>query len=322
MLPYILRRAGYALLVLWGTSTAAFLVLYWLPGDAAITRIVGTAGSGANLQADIARLRAELGYDQPVLVQYGKTLLSTATGDWGRSIQTSQPVSEMFADAIPETLKLAFSALIIGAVVGTILALLIAHTRSPSFRQVLLALTAAGVSVPTFWIGLLAIELFSFRLGWLPAFGNNGIKTLVLPALVLSIPTASTTAQLLSASLRFALKEQYVVMARAKGGSWGYVLFTHALRNSVIPVITALGVTAGTIIGGTVVLETVFSRLGIGSVIMRAVTYQDTPVVLAAVLFTATVFVLINFIVDVLYPLIDPRVDLSASVRRRARGTV
>lgn len=320
MATYVLRRAAHAVLVLWTTFTAAFLVLYWLPGDAAISRIVGTAGSGANLDADIARLRSELGYDQPVVIQYAKTLVSTATGDWGRSIQTSQPVVEMFADAIPETLKLALSALVIGTVAGALLGLVIAYTRSPSIRQALLAVTAAGVSVPTFWIGLLAIELFSFRLGWVPAFGNDGLQTLILPAFVLSIPAAATTAQLLSATLRTALHEPYITMARAKGGSRSYVLLVHALRNSIIPVITALGMTAGTLIGGTVVLETVFSRLGIGSVIMRAVTYQDTPVVLSAVLFTAFVFVLINFIVDVLYPLIDPRVDLSGSGRRQLRG--
>lgn len=227
---YMLRRIGHAALVLWATFTAAFLLLYWLPGDAALSKIVGSAGSGANLQVEVERLRHELGYDRPGIVQYLDALASTATGDWGRSIQTSQPVAQMFAEAIPETLKLSTAALVLGSGIGVALALVIAGTRSQFLRQLLLGLTAAALAVPTFWIGLLAIEFFSFRLGWLPAFGNRGASSLVLPALVLAVPTAATTAQLLVASLRATLDEPFIAMARAKVGSRRYVLYIHALR--------------------------------------------------------------------------------------------
>lgn len=315
MLSHVVRRFLHALLVLWATFTATFLLLYALPGDAALNKAgVGSDGSALD-PADLARLRAQLGLDQPLFVQYGKALLGALRGDFGTSIQTGKPAASLYFEAIPETLKLAGLALLLGLTFGFAWALLAARTRVRLLRQALLALPAVGVAVPTFWVGLVLIQFVSFRWGLLPAIGNDGLQSLIMPAVVLAIPTASTTAQLLYRSLEATLSAPYIETARSWGASPGRTLLRHALRNSVIPVITALGMTAGQLVGGSVVMETVFSRSGVGAVTVRAVDFQDTPVVLVAVVFAAAVFVTVNFLIDLLYPLIDPRIRMGAAGR-------
>ena len=310
MLRYASRRLLHALLVLWATFTGTFFLLYVLPGDAALSKAgVGSDGAALNA-ADLDHVRAELGLDQPVLAQYGRALVNALRGDFGTSIQTGNPATRMYAEAVPETLKLAGSALLIGLLVGVAWALAATYTRSTVVRQTLLALPAAGVSLPTFWIGLVFLQFFSFRWQLFPAIGNEGIQSLILPAIVLAIPTASMSAQILSRSLETTLRAPYIETARSRGASRGRVLIAHALQNSVIPVVTALGMTAGHLIGGSVVMESVFSRAGVGAITVRAVNFQDTPVVLVAVVFAALVFVTVNLIVDLLYPLIDPRIRL------------
>ncbi|MEH1013103.1 ABC transporter permease [Micromonospora sp. CPCC 206060] len=310
MITYAVRRLGHALLVLWATFTATFFLLYVLPGDAALSK-AGVGGDGATLSpAELVRVRADLGLDQPVVGQYATALLHALRGDFGTSTQTGAPALSMYVEAIPETLKLAGSALLLGLVAGTGWALLAAWTRWRFLRQALLALPAVGVSIPTFWIGLLLIQVVSFRWQLLPAIGNDGVRSLVLPALVLAVPTAAMSAQILSRSLEATLHAPYIETARARGASRSRVLLRHALRNSVLPVVTALGMTAGHLIGGSVIMETVFSRSGVGAITVRAVNFQDTPVVLVAVVFAAVVFVGVNLLVDLLYPVIDPRIQL------------
>ncbi|MEV0398269.1 ABC transporter permease [Polymorphospora rubra] len=315
MLRYATTRSLHALLVLWATFTATFFLLYVLPGDSTLSK-AGVGRDGTQLSAaQIEELRAELGADRPALVQYGQALWNALRGDFGTSIQTGQTALDMYVDAIPETLKLAGAALLLGLVLGVAWALLATYTRWRWLRQALLALPAAGVSLPTFWIGLLLIQFLSFRWGLLPAIGNDGVESLVLPAVVLAIPTASTTAQILARSLEATLDAPYIATVRSRGASRARVLVHHALRNSIIPVITALGMTAGHLIGGSVIMESVFSRSGVGAITVRAVDFQDTPVVLVAVVFAAAVFVTVNLAVDLLYPVIDPRIQLRAPGR-------
>lgn len=309
MTRFIFKRLVHATGVLWATFTAAFLLLYVLPGDAALSKL--NLGSGSSFSPEqLAQMRADMGLDQPVLLQYGHALGAALRGDFGVSVQTGQSALPMFAAAAPETLKLAALALLFGLVLGIGLSLVAAYVRSERLRGVLLSLPVIGVSMPSFWIGLILLQIFSFKLRLLPGMGNEGLANLILPALVLAIPTAALIAQILSRSLQSVLGSSYIATARGHGANRFHVLFGHAFRNSIIPVVTALGMASGQLIAGSVVVETVFSRSGIGLLTVKAVLFQDTPIVLVAVLFAATVFVTVNLIVDILYPFIDPRIDI------------
>ncbi|RJG40454.1 ABC transporter permease [Mesorhizobium sp. DCY119] len=320
MLRYVLRRFAHAILVLWATFTATFFLLFILPGDRALAKLgVDAGGAGFSPEA-LAELRRQMGLDQPAIVQYWIALKNAVKGDFGVSAQTGADALQMFATGIPETLKLAVVALSLGTVAGIAWALVASYTRWTPLRNVLSAAPALGVSIPSFWIGLVLLQVLSFQLNLLPGIGNDGWRTLVMPAIVLAIPSASIAAQILLRSLQSSLSAAYVDTARSRGAGRGRILLGHALRNSIIPVITALGTSAGYMIAGSVVVETVFSRSGIGLITVKAVTYQDTPLVLVAVVFAATVYVTVNFIVDLFYPLIDRRIDLGISRRWAAKG--
>lgn len=319
MISYLLRRFAHAVIVLWAAFTATFFLLYVLPGDRALAKLGADSGGGAVSLEELAKLRAEMGLDQPVIVQYLRALWRAVQGDFGVSGQTGGDALAMFATGVPETLKLAAAALAVGLVLGIGWALLAAYTRSPAARQILSGIPVIGVSVPPFWVGLVLLQLLSFQWNLLPAIGNAGLASLVLPALVLAIPKAAVVAQILSRSLEASMKSPYIETALSRGASRTRALLGHAFRNSIIPVITALGMVAGQLIAGSVVVETVFSRSGIGLITVKAVTYQDTPVVLVAVVFAAAVYVTVNLIVDLFYPLIDRRVDIGLQ-RPAAQG--
>lgn len=308
---FILRRLGHAVLVLWATFTATFLLLYALPGDAALSKAGASSEAAVVDEEQIAQVRAELGMDDPLVVQYGRTLLDTVTLDFGRSLQSGTPVRELYADAVPHTLQLAGAGFLLAIVLGFGWALLATYVRWRPARVLLGSLPALGVSVPTFWVALLALQWFSFRWQLFPAFGNDGLRSLVLPAVVVAIPSAAVAAQLLSRSIETTLDAPFIATARAKGASRLRILLGHTLRNSLLPVLTALGMTAGHLIGGSVVAETVFTRAGIGEVALRAVNFQDSPVLLVAVLVAAAVFVTVNLAVDLLYRVVDPRIQYS-----------
>jgi len=311
MTRYILRRLGHAVVVLWATFTATFLLLFALPGDAALSKAGASSESAVVDPEKIAQVRAELGLDDPLIVQYLRTLGDFVTGDFGRSLQNGTPVGELYAEAIPHTLQLAGAAFVLAVVFGFGWALLTSSVRWKPARTLVGSLPALGVSVPTFWVALVALQWFSFRWQLFPAFGTDGLRSLVLPAIVVAIPSAAVSAQLLSRSLETTLAAPFIETARAKGASRRRVLVGHALRNSILPVLTAMGMTAGQLIAGSVVAETVFTRSGIGEVALRAVNFQDSPVILVAVLFAATVFVSVNLVVDILYRVVDPRIQIA-----------
>jgi peptide/nickel transport system permease protein len=305
---YLLGRAGQALFVLWAAFTVTFVILYVLPGDP-ILIMLDARGEGLMVdEAEVGRLRAQYGFDQPIPVQYLTRLWHAVQGDFGQSVQLGKPVTEAILAALPQTLQLAALALLLSLVLGFLLAAVATYLRQAWLRNILLSLPALGVSVPVFWIGLLLLQFFSFRLGWFPAMGNGGPASLVLPAVTLAIPTAASFAQLLAKSLMASWSQPFVTTALAKGAQPLRVHLHHALPNAVIPALTMIGMGVGHLLAGSVVTETVFSRIGIGRLTEQAVKAQDVPMVQGLVVLSTLVFVAANFAVDLLYPLADPRI--------------
>ena len=320
---YLARRLGQAVLVLWAAFTVTFAILYLLPSDPVSVMLAGGNG-GEQTDVDpaqVAALRAQHGLDDPLPVQYAHALWRAVHLDFGTSIQNGASVSSLVAGALPQTAVLAASAFALALVLGVGVALLSTWVRWGWVRGLLLTLPPLGVSLPTFWVGLLLVQLLSFRLPVFPALGNQGLSSLVLPAVTLSIPVAAQLAQVLARGLRSALAEPYVETARAKGASRARVHLRHALRNATIPTLTIGGVIVGNLLAGAVVVETVFSRVGIGRLTVSAVNAQDIPLVQALVLLAATVFVLTNLLVDLLYPVLDPRIRVQGTrAARRPRS--
>jgi peptide/nickel transport system permease protein len=309
MARYVLRRVAQGLLVLWAAFTIAFFVLYLLPSDPAALA-AGSGGEVASVDpALLDDLRAQYGLDRPVLVQYAAALWGAVRLDFGPSYQSGAPAGALVADALPQTLLLTGVALTLAVVGGTVLAVASVLPRSRALRHALSALPPLGVALPTFFIGLVLLQWLSFRAGLLPAIGNDGWQSLVLPAVTLAVPPGAQLAQVLSRSLRGTLGEPYVETARAKGAGRLRVQLGHALRNAAIPAFTMLGVLVGSLLGGAVVTETVFSRVGLGRLTVQSVNTQDVPVVLAIVVLSALVFVVTTLVVDLVYPLLDPRIE-------------
>jgi peptide/nickel transport system permease protein len=309
LVRYIAARVLQAVGVLVAAYTITFLILDALPGNAidAITGGQSTEMTPAQLEA----LKVQFGLNRPVYSQWWLHLSQAIEGNLGRSYITGEKVASMLAANLPSTAALTGLALLIAVVVGGGLALGATATRSGWLRSALLSLPPLGVAVPGFWVGLMLLQFFSFDVHVFPATGNEGLISLVLPAITLAIPTGAVIAGLLAASLDSALAAPYSDSARAKGASESRVQLRHALRNAVTSTITVTGVLVGQLLAGTVVVETVFSRAGLGQLTETAVTNADIPVVQGMVVLSAALFVTINLIVDLIYPLLDRRVVLT-----------
>jgi ABC-type dipeptide/oligopeptide/nickel transport system permease component len=303
MLVYVIRRMLAALVVLWGVATIVFLLLHVIPGDPAETML---AGSGAS-EARIAQTRQDLGFDDPLLVQYGRYLLNTLRGDLGRSLYSNRPVILTISEQLPATLQLAAAALLVAVILGLSLGILAAIRAGTWIDQTVMGVAVLGVSVPVFWSGLLLIWIFSVSLNWLPATGADGWQHLVMPAAVLGLVGAGPIARLLRTSLINALHANYIAMAQAKGLPGRAIVGRHALRNAIIPVITLIGLQAGFLLGGTVVTEAVFARPGLGRLVVDAILSKDLPMVQGVVLLIAAMYVAVNLLVDVATLALDPR---------------
>lgn len=314
-LPYLLRRLGLAAVVLWAAWTVSFVVLYLLPGDPVATMASASDGEPVS-PAELAALRARYGLDQPLPVQYVTKLWAALHGDLGTSFVSGQDVRTAVAEALPPTLQIAAVGLVVAVVAGAAVALAATWVRSPWLRQVLASLPSLAVSLPVFWVGLMLVQLFSFSLGWLPSVGDRGPESLVLPAVTLGLPTGALVAQVLAKSLGQALDSPYVTTARAKGVGEAAVHLRHALGNAAIPALTVLGYVVGNVLAGSVVVETVFTRPGLGRLTVASVGAQDIPVVQGIVLFAALAFVVVNLLVDLAYPLLDPRVAVASGSSR------
>lgn len=304
MLTFTLRRFLSMLLVLWGVVTLTFFAIRLLPGDPA-TVIISQGGGSAK---DIAQLRERLGLDEPLPVQYGRFLGRLVQGDLGTSLVSHRPVSDAIAEQLPHTLALATSATLLSVVLGVSMGVLAATHQGTWVDQLCITLAVLGVSLPILLSGLLLILLFSLVLGWLPATGQGSWRHLVMPALVLSMASLGTIARLVRTQMLEVLPQDYVSVARAKGVSERAILWRHALRNALIPVITIIGLQFGALLGGTVVTESLFSRRGLGRLVVDAISWKDYPLVQGVVILVAAIYVIVNFLVDISYGLLDPRI--------------
>jgi peptide/nickel transport system permease protein len=302
---YIARRLLLAIPVILGVSIAAFSMMHLIPGDPALAML---RGQPQVTDADVQRVREQLGLNDPVPVQYLKYISRAAQGDFGRSVQTRRPVLSDLAAQAPSTIELALAAIALAVTLGIVLGVISALNQNTWVDTLAMLGALFGVSMPSFWFGLILIFVFALKLGWLPATGQGGLERLVLPALALGMDFSAVTARLVRANLIEVLVADYVRTARAKGLADSVVMLRHALRNAMIPSITIIGLQVGTLLGGAVVVETVFARQGIGRLLVSAILAQDFPVVQAIVLMAAVVYVLLNLFVDLAYAMFDPRI--------------
>lgn len=322
MLRYVLRRLAQGVLVLWGAVTLSFAILHLVPGDPVRIMLGGGQGGGdaANVSEEqIEQLRSQLGLDRPVLVQYTDFVTSALRGNFGISYSTGRPVSEEIAQALPVTLELGIAAIVASVLLAFVFALLGVLLPSRWLRSAFQSSTVIGVAMPSFWVAIILLQVFSFRLRLFPAFGAEDWRSIVLPALTMALLTAGTLAQVLTRGLNEALTEPYADTARAKGLSEAVVVAKHALRNASLPVFTMVGMLVGGILAGATIVETIYSRPGIGLLFVEAVRAQNFPMIQALVILSGGLFVVVTLVVDLTYPAIDPRV---VHVSRRARPQV
>ncbi|MFC8175601.1 ABC transporter permease [Streptomyces sp. NPDC057254] len=302
LLRLVLGRAAGAVVVLWGAVTLAFAVLQIMPGSTADVLLARSSVS-PRVRAEIT---AEYHLDDPLPAQYLGYLGRIVRGDFGDSYVLRRPVWEAVGSQLPDTLALIASTLLVTAAGSVVLAVLGAHRRR-WVRTLFAAAESVVVALPPFWLGLLLLTFFSFGLGWFPTVGASGPGSLVLPTLALAAAPTAVVAQVLREGLLRALDEPFVVTARARGIGELALRLRHVLRHALLPATTLLGWIAGSLIGGAVIVEIVFSRQGVGRLVLSAVQNKDMPVVMAVVLLAAAVFVLVNLVVDALQWLVDPR---------------
>lgn len=310
---YVARRLLQAVGVLFAAYTVSFVVLKALPGDP-VSAMAGASLNSSGLgPAQLAQLRAQYGFDRPLAVQYLDGLGQAVHGDFGTSVATGRSVTDTIVTALPPTLQLGGAALLLAVLLGGGLAIIATGLRARWLRQLLLSLPPLAASIPSFWAGLMLVQLLSFRARLFPAFGNHGFAGLVLPAVTLAMPSAALIAQVLAKSIVTTGELPFVTTARAKGASGTRVHLRHVARNALLPALTVVGVLVGQVLASAVVVETVFSRNGLGRVTADAVSLRDIPVVQGVVLFGAFVFVLTNLVVDVVYPMLDKRIVLGTN---------
>jgi len=307
MLAYIARRGVAALGVLFGVATVTFVLNFVLPGDPA--RLL--AGQRADAET-IAAIRQQLGLDQPLPVQYVRFLGRLLQGDLGRSYVTNRPVREIILERFPATALLTVSSMLLATVLGVLLGVLAAVRPNSWLDTLLMLLALVGISVPSFVAGLLVLLLFGVVLGWFPIAGyiDQGWEYLVLPMLTLALRPMSIIARMTRSSMLEVLGQEYIRTALAKGVPTGRVLLRHALRNALNPVVTTVSAWFAGLLAGAFFVEYIFNWPGIGSVAIAAIEKLDYPLIQGTVLFAAVVFVVVNAIVDVLYAVVDPRVQL------------
>jgi len=320
MLAFILRRVLQSAIVLAVVALIAFS-LFNFTGDP-VTFMVGQDATAE----EKAKLRADLGLDQPFYVQFARFAGNAASGEFGRSLRQSRKVSELLKERLPATLELSFLAAALALMVGIPAGVYTALKHNSSSAHLLLAASLIGVSLPVFLIGILLILVFAVYLGWLPSFGRgdtvalgwwttgflttSGLKALILPAITLSLFPMTLIMRLVRAEMLEVLRTDYIKFARARGLTDRAIHFGHALKNTLVPVITIMGLQIGAIIAFAIITETVFQWPGMGLLFIQAVTFADIPVMAAYLCFIALIFVLINLIVDLLYYAVDPRLRI------------
>jgi ABC-type dipeptide/oligopeptide/nickel transport system permease component len=300
---FLLRRLLLTIPVLLGVATLVFSLIHLVPGDP-VQAMLGESAS----PEDVAQMRGRLGLDQPLLVQYGRFMKGAAVGDLGRSLRTSQTVTEAIVERMPATVELALAAMTFAVVFAIPLGILAAVRAGTPVDHAATTLALIGISMPNFWLGPLLAIVFSVYLGWLPVSGRGTVANLILPAITLGAPLAAILARTTRASVMEELRELYVLAARARGVSRARAVFKHAFRNSLIPIVTVLGLQLGSVLTGAVITETIFAWPGVGRLLIQSITARDYPAVQGCILLIAVSYVSMNLIVDLMYGLLDPRI--------------
>jgi ABC-type dipeptide/oligopeptide/nickel transport system permease component len=303
MLRYLVRRLLLTIPVLLGVATLVFALIHLVPGDPAQSML----GDGASAE-EVAQLRHKLGLDRPLPTQYGAFLTGLVRGDLGTSFRYGTPVTREIRDRLWRTMQLAAAAMTVAILLALPLGIAAAVFRGTAVDHAAMTLALAGISMPNFWLGPLLAILFAVYLGWLPVAGTGSLAHLVLPSVTLGAALAAILARMTRASLLEELRELYVVAARARGLSRMRAVVRHAFRNSLIPVVTIIGLQFGAVLTGTIITETIFAWPGVGRLLIQAINFRDYPLVQGCILFISLIYVMMNLITDLTYGVLDPRI--------------
>jgi peptide/nickel transport system permease protein len=308
MLKYLIRRLLLTIPVLLGVATLVFALIHFIPGDPAQAML----GEGATPE-EVHQLRERLGLNRPLIVQYGSFLRGLVRGDLGVSLRNDQPVTRQILERMPATAELAFASMTVAVLIAVPLGIVAAVWRGTAIDFSAMTLSLVGISVPNFWLGPLLAIIFAVELGWLPVGGRGTLAHLVLPAVTLGVALAAILARMTRASLLEELREPYVLAARAKGVSRTRAILYHAFRNSLIPIVTILGLQFGVVLTGAVITETIFAWPGIGRLLIQSISFRDYPLVQGCVLLIAVTYVGVNLLTDLTYSFLDPRIRVDRS---------
>lgn len=303
MSKYIMQRTFSMIVTLIGVSFLVFLMMHLIPGDP-VTYILGDFAT----EESIAELKRSLGLDQPLFFQYIDYLKNVFQGDLGTSYVTGLTVVEEIYARFPITFQLAVCSLLIGSVVGIVMGILAAVKQNTIFDQLAMVISLIGISAPGFWIALFLIWIFSYQLNIFPISGYEGFYSLILPSITLGLGSAGNIARMTRSSMLEVIKQDFMRTAQAKGLALIPMIFQHALQNAMIPIITLIGLQFGFLLAGAVVIETVFALPGLGSFSVEAISKRDLPTVQGLVLFMASLFIITNLVVDIVYSIVDPRI--------------
>ncbi|WP_042459474.1 ABC transporter permease [Neobacillus dielmonensis] len=308
MANYLIRRLIYSLFVIWGAITIIFMVVRVIPGDPAAVML----GSNAT-QEQIHALNESLGLNEPLFVQYKDYLLNVLRFDFGESFRLGGSAMAHVLERLPFTFTLAFTAILFAIIISFPLGIQAARKPNGLMDKVISFVSLFGQSLPTFWVGIVLILIFSRLLGILPSAGSGSILHLIMPAFTLCLPFIGMIVRLVRSGILEELRQGYVQTARSKGLKQNFILYIHVLRNALIPVVTVLGLLLGEFIGSAIIIEVVFSWPGLGRLLINSILYRDYAVVQAAIAIIAGIYIILNLIVDILYGYIDPRVRMEES---------
>ncbi|MDF2068180.1 MULTISPECIES: ABC transporter permease [unclassified Bacillus (in: firmicutes)] len=304
MSSYLFKRMFTMIITIIGVSVLVFLIIHLIPGNP-INHILGDYAT----EESIKELEVRLGLDRSIPAQYFSYMLNAVQGDLGTSYITGYTVVEEILNRIPITAQLALYSMIFGSVTGIAIGVLAAVKKNTIYDQLAMLLALVGISAPGFWIALFLILLFSYQLSIFPISGYSGFYSLVLPSLTLGLGTAGSIARMTRSSMLDVIKQDYIRTAKAKGAGLYRLVFRHSLQNAIIPVVTLIGMQFGYLMAGAVVTETVFALPGLGSLIVSAISTRDIPTVQGLLLFMAAMIIIVNFVVDLLYTKLDPRIQ-------------
>jgi ABC-type dipeptide/oligopeptide/nickel transport system permease component len=303
LIRFIARRLVLTVPVLAGVATLVFSLIHLVPGDP-VEAMLGESAS----REDAANLRHQLGLDRPLSVQYAAFIRGAITGDLGHSLRTGQSVAAAIAERMPATIELAFAAMLFAVLVAVPFGIVAAARGGTAVDHVATAFALVGISVPSFWLGPILALVFAVELGWLPVSGRGTVAHLVLPAMTLGAPLAAVLTRMTRASLLGELREMYVLAARGRGVSRARAVLRHAFRNSLVPLVTIVGLQFGAVLTGAVITETIFAWPGVGRLLIQSITFRDYPLVQGCILLIAVTYVSVNLVTDLVYGFLDPRI--------------